>query len=65
MKTVLTSALSINGKADASKSSANRTDTLPIDPSHQPRVLTDEELDMVAGGIFFKGGSSEVRLDLT
>jgi hypothetical protein len=53
MKTILMSASSINGQADAFKSSANHTDTVPTDPSHQPRVLTDDEMDKVAGGIFF------------
>lgn len=48
MKAVLTSAL--NGKADLSKPSTNHTDTSLTAPSHQFRVLTDDEMDMVAGG---------------
>jgi hypothetical protein len=50
MKTILMSASSINGQADAPRSSANHTDTSPTAPSHQLRVLTDDEMDKVAGG---------------
>jgi hypothetical protein len=56
MKTVLTSAPSINGHANASKSSASHTDTTPTAPSHHLRVLTDEEMDMVAGGLMNSPG---------